>query len=224
MKEYPITSRTKALREKYMNSEMMRCKLSYGRARRMQLLYIQGWNAYAEIKNPILRRAYADAYLLDNMVPVIVDGELIVGQPDFSPLTPEEEEAVKQPCNMPAAPGRHDHMALDFEKLLRLGVLGLIAELESKNVPDNVFYTGAIEELRALIRLAERYARAARAKGMADVADILHCRASISTVLHYGDCIRRGVRTDISTAIIAEILMPVFLRKQMHRNLLTVFV
>ena len=173
MKEYPITSRTKALREKYMNSEMMRCKLSYGRARRMQLLYIQGWNAYAEIKNPILRRAYADAYLLDNMVPVIVDGELIVGQPDFSPLTPEEEEAVKQPCNMPAAPGRHDHMALDFEKLLRLGVLGLIAELESKNVPDNVFYTGAIEELRALIRLAERYARAARAKGMADVADIL---------------------------------------------------
>jgi formate C-acetyltransferase len=107
------------------------------------------------------------------MEPIIVNGELIVGQPDFSPLTPDEEAAMYVPCDMPGSPGRHDHMALDFEKLLRLGVNGLIAEIEQKNAPDNVFYSGALEELHALLRLANRYADTARAMGMADVADIL---------------------------------------------------
>lgn len=173
MNEYSVTARVEALREIYMNSEMARCKLSYGRARRMMLLYRQGWNAYPDVENAILRRAYADAYLLDHMEPVIVTGELIVGQPDFSPLTPEEEVAMHAPCDMPGSPGRHDHMALDFEKLLRLGVNGLIAEIEQKNAPENVFYAGALAELRALLRLANRYADAARTMGMTDVADIL---------------------------------------------------
>ncbi len=39
-----------------------------------------------------LRRANAEAYLLDNMEPVINDGELIVGLPDLSPLTAEEQK------------------------------------------------------------------------------------------------------------------------------------
>jgi len=173
MKEYGVTARVEALRAAYMDSEMARCKLSYSRARRMKLLYRRGWNAHPEIENPILRRAFADAYLLDHMTPVIVDGELIVGQPDFSPLTSEEAAEANLPCDMPGAPGRHDHMALDFEKLLRLGVNGLIAEIEAKNEPDNVFYAGALEELHALLRLAERYAKAARARGMGDAADIL---------------------------------------------------
>ncbi len=173
MNECAVTPRVEALREACLNSEMARCKLPYERARRMSLLYRQGWNACRDVENPLLRRAYADAYLLDRMTPVIIPGELIVGQPDFSPLTPEEEEAMRAPCDMAASPGRHDHMALDFEKLLRLGVNGLIAEIERKNAPDNVFFTGALAELRALLRLAKRYEEAARAMGMTDAADTL---------------------------------------------------
>jgi len=175
MTEYKATPRIENLREAYLNSEMAKNKLSYSRSRRMSLLYKEGWNTYTDVKSPILRRAYADAYLLDHMKPVIVDGELIVGQPDFSPLTPEETEALSLPCDMPGTPGRHDHMALDFEKLLRLGVNGTIEEIEAQNDPENVFYKGALAELRALLGLAERYAEAAREKGMLDVADILTC-------------------------------------------------
>lgn len=173
MIQYEMTSRVKNLRTAYMNSEMVRFKLSYCRARRMQLLYRRGWNAHPDIENPILRRAFADAYLLDHMDPIIVDDELIVGQPDFSPMTPAEEAEMKEPCDMPGIPGRQDHMALDFEKLLRLGVKGLIAEIESKNQPDNVFYAGALVELRALLRLAERYTEELHARGMHDTAEIL---------------------------------------------------
>ena len=173
MNEYTVTPRVEALRKAYLNSEMARCKLSYERARRMSLLYKQGWNTYPDVVDPILRRAYADAFLLDYMAPVIVAGELIVGQPDFSPLTSEEETAMCIPCDIAGSPGRHDHMALDYKKLLRLGVNGLIEEIEQKNAPDNIFYMGALAELHALLRLAKRYEEAARAMGMTDVADTL---------------------------------------------------
>ena len=173
MKEYPITPRTEKLREAYMNCEMAKHRLFYGRARRMRLLYVRGWRKYADAENTILRKALADAYLLDNLEPVIVDGELILGQPDFSPLSPEEEAEKNLPAGIPPSPGRHDHMALDFEKLLRVGVNGLIAEIEAKNEPDNPFCKGALAELRALLGLARRYAEAARARGMYAEADIL---------------------------------------------------
>lgn len=174
MKQILITSRVSALRDTYLNGEMAKYKLSYSRARRMKLLYFRGWKRHPEITSPILRRAYADAYLLEQMTPVIKDGELIVGQPDFTPLTKLEENELKQPCDIPATPGRHDHMALDFEKLLRLGVQGLIAEIEEKQRQmDTVFYTGALLELRALLSLAEHYVAEARARGMDDIADIL---------------------------------------------------
>ena len=173
MLEFKITERVKSLRETYLNSEFVKNRLDYNRARRMKLYYRRGFAQHRGVENVILRRALADAYLLDRMEPVLVDGELIVGQPDFSPLTEAEAEELKLPSNIPPAPGRHDHMALDFEKLLSVGVLGLIEEIESKNQPENPFYKGALAELRALLGLAKRYADAARARGMYEIAEIL---------------------------------------------------
>ena len=94
MMNFAATSRVQTLRAAYMESEMMKHKLSYSRARRMKLLYIRGWNLHPEIASPVLRRAYADAYLLEQMTPVILPGELLLGQPDFSPLTEAEQEQL----------------------------------------------------------------------------------------------------------------------------------
>ncbi len=171
-----ITERVEKLREAYQHCPMMVHRLSYAKERRQWLLFRRGWEEHPETDNMILRRAYADAYVVAHMEPVITEGELLVGQPDFSPLTPEEEAEMRRPLSrpIPDVPGRTDHMSLDFEKLIRLGVNGMIAEIQAKPDADtNPFYLGAVAELQALLTLAERYSQAARERGMTDVADTL---------------------------------------------------
>ena len=94
MLEFKMTERVKSLREAYLNSEFVKNRLDYNRARRMKLYYRRGFAQHRGVETVILRRALADAYLLDRMEPVIVDGELIVGQSDFSPLTEAEAEEL----------------------------------------------------------------------------------------------------------------------------------
>ncbi len=171
-----IAPRVEKLRAEYERCPMMAHRLSYAKERRQWLLFRRGWEEHPEIDHMILRRAYADAYVVAHMQPVFTEGELLVGQPDFTPLTPAEEAEMRQPlsCPIPDVPGRTDHMSLDFEKLLRLGVNGMIGEIRAKPDADtNPFYVGAAAELRALLTLAERYSQEALTRGWDDIADVL---------------------------------------------------
>ncbi len=171
--EAAIIARTDKLRDTYHQTDVFKKWLGYHRVRRQMLNYMRSYvknerGAYTSR----LRRAYAEADILYNMAPVVNDGELIVGLPDHSPLTPEETAEYQELEKiMKAAPdtGRltSGHMALDFEKLVKVGVSGLLKEVQERraaldlNVPENLtkeeFYDGCEEELKGLLDLAHRY-------------------------------------------------------------------
>lgn len=120
-----------------------------------------------------LRLAYAEAAILNNMEPMIHDDELIVGRPDYTPLSEEEQKEYDMlEIAMRGAPNTTyltlGHMSLDYPKLLRVGINGLIEEVKIRmnaldlNVPDNLskyeFYEGCLMELESEITLQKRYA------------------------------------------------------------------
>lgn len=160
--------------------------------------FLRGWQAaagcpYGQPQRVGLARAYALAHAR----PVLYPGQLIVGLPDFSPLTPEEAQelegllAVHQA--MIAHEGQIAHMAVDYEKLLRLGIDGVIAEIEGRraaldltqadDIESEAFYLGALAVLEAVKAYAAHYAQAcldearraspARARELAGIAATL---------------------------------------------------
>jgi formate C-acetyltransferase len=155
---------------------------AYYSADRWQSLYfLEGWLEYQDMPTTVLRRAHAEARILEKSRPIICEGELIVGQLDFLPYTPEEQERFDKLYEMfkmaPKIKGRTDHMSLDYEKLLKVGARGLIGEIEARkgelafgepaemaaNLEKEEFYDGCLVELRALVGYAKRYAERARA-------------------------------------------------------------
>lgn len=172
------THRIAALREYYFNNSPMVLDRSLvpWKCSHSQLLYIEGWMKSGGAMTTKLRRAYAEKYLSENTKPIIIEGELIVGQPNFTPFTEEEQKrfdtARSVEYMMPPKRGRADHMALDYPKLLKLGVEGLIAEAEEKRdaldvydgrtAPKYEFYTAVITELEGVLTLAKNYADEAR--------------------------------------------------------------
>lgn len=116
----------------------------------------------------------AEKWLLEHTKPIICAGELIVGQPDYFPFSPEEEAKYKEMDHLyehviPLRRGRFDHVALDYRPLLELGVEGLIAKLQAEldsidyhaqsSASDYEFFTGCITELEGVLTLAKNYAR-----------------------------------------------------------------
>ena len=169
---YNETARIGQLRQLYEVCPMRtEPGLSYNLCGRQRYLHVKGWSL-ASGKNSLYRRACAYAYVYENMKPVICDQELIVGQPDYAPLIDEEarewENLSKYAHMMPSDGGRRDHKSLDFAKLLRLGVDGLLNEIDSyrsgldaldgRNQDRINFYNCAERELKGLLVLAERYA------------------------------------------------------------------
>ncbi|MBQ6679620.1 MAG: hypothetical protein IJM76_06315, partial [Lachnospiraceae bacterium] len=174
--EKRITERTDLLRKQYHQTDVFKYRLgspNNSKVRRAKLSFMRSYvnnphNAYTVR----LRRAYAEADVLAEMQPVINDGELIVGLPDHGKLTPEEQrEYDEYEKMMRAAPSTttetRGHMSLDFEKLVNVGVNGLLKEVRERKAlldlsrPENLskdeFYEGCIAELTALAGLAERY-------------------------------------------------------------------
>jgi len=171
--EKEIIARTDKLRHAYHQTDVFKKWLGYHRVRRQKLSFMRSYannphNAYTTR----LRRAYAEADILLEMAPVINDYELIVGLPDHSRLTPEEEAEYKELEKVMRAASdttnlTRGHMALDYEKLIKVGVNGLIKEIEERraaldiNLPENLskdeFYEGCLVELNALCDLARRY-------------------------------------------------------------------
>ncbi len=176
MKQEAI-DRLKRIRELYLQGPVFVDRLGYTRTRRQRLNYMKALEGNGHLYSYRLRKSHADAYLLDHMEPVINDDELLVGLPDVTPLTEEEAAEYKRlEEGMTFAPRSSpitaEHMALDYEKLIRIGVNGLLDEVNCRaaaldlNVPENIdkceFYDCCRMELEALVRLQHRYAARAR--------------------------------------------------------------
>ncbi|MGN1052167.1 MAG: pyruvate formate lyase family protein, partial [Candidatus Scatosoma sp.] len=194
-------SRIRRIKDFYMEEPVFKHHVGYTRVMRQRLnfmrAYVNGigteqigpavtpYNKNLLEKRPYtarLRLAYAEAAILNNMEPMIHDDELIVGRPDYTPLTEEETEEYKElETAMRGAPNTTyltlGHMSLDYPKLLRVGINGLIAEVKARkdaldlNVPDNLskyeFYEGCLTELESELTLQKRYAAKLKEKAEA---------------------------------------------------------
>ncbi len=133
------TQRVEKLRNYYLNNSKMATDKSTvsWKCHRSLLLYLEGWEKSARSTDTVrIRRSAAEKYMLENTIPVIVPGELIVGQPCFDEFLPDEEkryaEYLKQEAMMPPKRGQADHLALDYTLLLEKGVSGIIDVLNSE--------------------------------------------------------------------------------------------
>ena len=172
------TERVRKLREQTYRGPMMSELPSHSWGPRRGLLVCEGWVASADQPTTRLRRAASLAYRMAHENVVINDYELIVGCPDLSRLTEDEQRrseellGIAQQC-IPRPPGVYDHMALDYRKLIEVGVDGLVSEVTQRRkalnlqLPESTakdeFYRGCLLELNALMELAKRYAADARA-------------------------------------------------------------
>lgn len=144
-----------------------------------QLLFTEGWLENVNAGNTRLRYSLAEAYMLKHTRPVIVPGELLVGQPDMdwpSRYTPEKRKELKDlfysTLKTPFF-AREGHLAFDYTALLSEGLCGMIDRLraglnaldmtDGRNAEHYEFYVCSLAELEALLDLAERYAQAAEA-------------------------------------------------------------
>ncbi len=146
-----------------------------------ELLYLRGWLLSRDAPSGIERRARARAYELRHSTPVIDPDELVVGKPCYRTLSPEEHEELRAlrenvaPA-MPALGGQGSHMAIDYEKLLRHGIVGIRDEIRKRltqvdpvnprNLEQRHFYAACADALCGLAELTEVYA--ARAGRLAD--------------------------------------------------------
>ncbi len=139
----------------------------------IDILAENAWLASSREPWGVIRHAQETAAILSGLKPAIDDDELIVGKYDLSSLTPEEAEELEfyQTRVQPARPiilGMKSHMAIDFDKLLRLGVGGIKQQIERYRAkldlaqPDalakDAFYRACQITLDALISCARHYA------------------------------------------------------------------
>ncbi len=192
------TSRIVKLREQTLRGPMMAELPQHTWGPRRELQLYEGWIQAAGQPTTRLRRSASHVYRLDHEAVVINDHELIVGCPDLSALTESEQARLAELGEtarqwLPQSRGIYDHMALDYDKLIKIGVNGLVSEIEqrrkglSPQLPDSLakdeFYCGCLLELDALLGLARRYAEHAlalaqeappeRARELSEIADIL---------------------------------------------------
>lgn len=183
MKKIQKSERVDKLRDYYINNSKMSTDKSLvcWKCHRSLMLYIEGWEKNAWNTDTVrIRRSEAEKYMLENTRPVIVPGELIVGQPCFDDFLPEEEEryreCLKLETMLPIKRGRADHLALDYQLLLDKGVMGIIDMLDSEiekidfcdgsHAERYEFLYCCKTELQGLLTLSESYAK--KAKELAD--------------------------------------------------------
>ena len=184
----------------------------YSGDRWLSLGYLEGWLKHQKTVTTKLRHSLAEAHELDCAQPIINDHELIVGQLYFPKYTDEEQARFDEllaafkmsPSGKETESyrARADHICLDYEKLLRVGVSGLIDEIKAKKqaldfceakelydfdiAEKNEFYDCALIELEAVLRLADRYA--SHAEALAEKAaeprrsELLHIAKNLKNV------------------------------------------
>lgn len=138
-----------------------------------ELLWARSWINNASEPWNIVRRGRAIADVLRGLTPEIDEDELLVGKFPSRKLTPEERNELehwRQDTSRAAAPiyGQRAHMAIDYEKLLRLGLKGIRSQIEFYRMrldltrPDeqerDAFYRACLITLDALRDCAYHYA------------------------------------------------------------------
>lgn len=177
MKIIPASPRIEKLREIYYNGPVFRENLSYRHVRRQKLIYMREYLKNGQYTTR-LRKAYAEAEILRQMKPIIEEHELIVGKSDFSPLTESEQAEFDLLSERMSATvgwrGLGGHMVLDYPKLLRLGVEGILSEVRAyrskldidrnpeEDLSKDEFYDACEAELTGLLELAKHYSEHAR--------------------------------------------------------------
>lgn len=168
------TERIPFLKDYYLNNSPMVLNrdLVPWKCHKSLYLYVEGWIKNIDAPTVRLRRSMAEAYMLENMKPVICKKELIVGQPDFSPFEPDEQIQFEEyqkiyKKGIPVIQGSADHTALDYEKLLEKGIEGVMEEIKEKLDAIDIydgrqaehyeFYKCCLIELDGVLSLAENY-------------------------------------------------------------------
>ena len=165
------------------NPEKYRCYRSGDRL--ITLGYLRGFDKHYTALTTRMRTSYAEAEELYEAKPMIYDDELLLGHLYLPEYTEEEQAEYDRLCDafkmsshtLLARPPRKDHIALDYEKLLKVGVNGLRAEINEQlakldlEAPDAYpdldaikqweFYQCCLIELDAVSDLAKRYAEEA---------------------------------------------------------------
>lgn len=165
------TPRIAALREHALNA-----KDATWRREEYALLWSRGWMAASDLPGVLRRRARASAHAFVHATPVIDEGELIVGKPCRRVLEAAEAAELEQwrqnvQKAIPWAGGQGSHMAVDYEKLLSLGVSGIQDEIRRRRAdlglegPEEIekddFYQACLDVLDGLLAYADHYAAAA---------------------------------------------------------------
>jgi len=172
------STRVKSLREYYLNNSPMSVNrdLFCWKCHRSLLLYVQGWEKSCHAQTTRIRRSMAEAHMLEHTKPVIIENELIVGQPNLAPFTAEEEAEYNRCLDLdkviPPKRGRADHLALDYQLLLDKGIKGILEILNEKiskldltdgSTANNYeFYYCCKLELEGLLKMSENYASCAK--------------------------------------------------------------
>ena len=138
-----------------------------------EYLYQKGFLLSYETEHAtIVRHGMSKAYLLKNALPVIDEGELIVGKYAARALTGEENQDWQaiQKYSLPAKPhkrGQAAHMSVDYERLLSLGAEGVMAMIREKmalldltqpgQMDSHDFYRACLCALEGLCAYSDNY-------------------------------------------------------------------
>ena len=118
--------RIEALREAFLRRETVG-----GTSEEMRYLFARGWRDNRGEWITSRRHTLARAAMYEGQTPVIGENELIVGRPNHDvALTPAQKALVEEAYAwIPQRMGQDSHMAIDYEKLLRLGTDGVRAQI-----------------------------------------------------------------------------------------------
>ena len=152
-------------------------------SREPELLAARAWMAHAGEPWTVIRRAHETAAILRGMTPVIDEGELLVGKPCPRELTPEEQAELERyrQWGAPARPpvmGQRAHMAIDYDKLLRLGIDGVREQIHGlrarldpalpEDLEKDAFYRACLIALDGVVDHAHSYADLAEEQAQAE--------------------------------------------------------
>ncbi len=190
----PITERTEKLRSFFLSLPVPMEEDPYvdkkyrkfnTADRWITLGYLRGWKKHCNAETTRLRTSYAEAEELYEAEPLIAEEELLVGRLYLPEYTEEEQKEYDMLCDMfemsshtlTQITPKRDHLSLDFEKLLKLGISGIRAEIHEamgkldlncchdypayEVIKQHEFYRCCLIELDALSDLARRYAKKA---------------------------------------------------------------
>ena len=201
---FEVTERILKVRDEYKNSIVARESDPFtdGQYRMFQTGdrwittgFLKGWQKYKGESSTRIRRSLAEAEELYLAEPIFYDDELLAGHLYLPEHTEEEQREYDRMCDsfdesscfaLHGSGVRKCHIGLDFDKILRVGIEGILKEIEEceaqnqssasddyypdfEAVKREEFYKCCKIELEALLDLARRYSE--KAEELAQCSD-----------------------------------------------------